>query len=109
MGLRSNVSFLIVCGAFLCGCSTPGTLVSQQSAYHLPEMSRAPSDGDYGLFIVGENSPVITVPLKQGDRLGFDRVQGGTVGALKIDYLDAIAGPQLIPIDVAKNYQWRKL
>ncbi len=103
----STVSLLLA--ILLAGCESPGTLAVEQSANQPPIQSNAPADGEYGLFIAGESDPLLTVKLKQGDKLGFAMSEGGTVGALRIEWRCAVAGERYIHLDVDTHYQWRKI
>jgi len=63
----------------LAGCSSPGIFVSRQQGEALPKMGTAPEDGNYGLFIPGQQQELLNFPLKKGDPLGFDRGNDGVV------------------------------
>ena len=96
--------------AVLAGCaSPPGTWVSGFDPAQQPILKTAPADGTYGLFIGNDTDPLLRTSLRQGDPLGFDRRQGGTVGELQISYLVAVGGTSVVPLQNGKRYTWRAL
>jgi hypothetical protein len=88
----------------LVGCSSPGVLVSKQDKDTVPKIGTAPVDGDYGLFIAGQQQDLLDFPLKAGDPLGFDRGNDGVV-----QWLYAVAGNSRNRLDITQNYEWRRL
>jgi len=110
MRLR-NALFAMYLIVALCvgGCGSPGTLAVEQSAGAPPVQTTVPADGAYGLFITGQSEPVVTLDLKQGDKLGFALTEGGTVGAMQIQWRCAVAGARYLHIDFNTAYQWRRL
>jgi len=91
------------------GCGSPGTLTVEQSASQPPIQTTVPADGVYGLFIAGQSDPLVTVKLNQGDKLGFATTEGGTVGAMRIQWRCAVAGERYLHLDFDDHYQWRKI
>lgn len=91
------------------GCGSPGTLIVEQSVGAPPIQMTVPADGAYGLFIAGQSKPLVTLDMKQGDKLGFALTEGGTVGAMRIQWRCAVAGERYLHIDFNTSYQWRRL
>jgi hypothetical protein len=106
LGLLTLSLFLVISAI---GCESPGTLAVEQSGNQLPIQTNISADGEYGLFIAGQSDPLITVKLKQGDKLGFAMTEGGTVGAMRIEWRCAVAGERYIHLDVDTHYQWRRV
>src|SRR5271170_3665981 len=106
-GLRLLSLFPLL--TILAGCSAPGTLAVQQTSTEPPIQTTVPSDGSYGLFVAGQQDPIITLDLKEGDRLGFTTTPGGTVGGLQIQWRCAVAGQRYLHLDYNTAYQWRRL
>jgi hypothetical protein len=104
-----TICTILALGLLTSACSSPGTLVVRQTPDLAPNMSKAPTEGSYGLFVAGAADPVVSYRLKQGDPIGFESSQGGTVGSLTITWLYAIAGHQRLRLDVDRSYEWRKL
>jgi hypothetical protein len=91
------------------GCAAPGALAIQQAANQPPIQTTVPSDGSYGLFVAGQSEAIITLDLKEGDKLGFTVTDGGTVGAVQIKWRCAVAGQRYMHLDFNTNYEWRRL
>ena len=91
------------------GCGSPGTLIVEQSVGAPPIQMTVPADCAYGLFIAGQSKPLVTLDMKQGDKLGFALTEGGTVGAMRIQWRCAVAGERYLHIDFNTSYQWRRL
>jgi hypothetical protein len=87
----------------LAGCSSPGVLISRQEKDSPPKMDTAPADGNYGLFIAGQQQELLEFPLKKGDPLGFDRGDEGPV-----HWMYAVAGNARNRLDVTQVYEWRR-
>jgi hypothetical protein len=109
--MRFGLSRLAVCLilAIAAGCAAPGTLAVQQAANQPPVQTTVPSDGSYGLFIAGQSDPIVTLDLKEGDKLGFAVTDGGTVGAMQIKWRCAVGGQRYLHLDFNTNYEWRRL
>jgi hypothetical protein len=98
------LSATVVIALFLmAGCSSPGILVARQDADALPKMSKAPEDGNYGLFIAGQSQELLNFPLKKDDPIGFERGEDGVVR-----WLYAVAGTAKNRLDVTQTYEWRR-
>lgn len=59
----------------------------------------APSDGQYALYSKFDATPKATYPLKEGDKLGFQQLDGGKV--------KAVAGYQTVDLPEG-NYLFKK-
>ena len=70
----------------------------------MPKMGTAPEDGNYGLFIPGQQQELLNFPLKKGDPLGFDRGNDGVV-----QWMYAVAGNSRNRLDITQTYEWRRL
>lgn len=84
------------------GCASPGVLISAQDKDSPPKMGTAPTEGNYGLFIAGQQQELMEFPLKKGDPLGFDRGDEGPV-----HFIFWVAGNQRNRLDVRQVYEWR--
>ncbi len=93
----------------LAGCGAPGVLITEQLPNQYPFLGTAPQDGNYGLFMSGRDDPLFTFNLTQGQPLGFRITETGTVGDVKIQWLNAVAGDRQIHLDASSSYQWRRL
>jgi hypothetical protein len=110
MRLRiASFTTYVILAASAGGCGSPGTLAVEQAAGAPPVQTTVPADGAYGLFIAGQSEPVVTLDLKQGEKLGFALTEGGTVGAMRIQWRCAVAGARYLHIDFNTAYQWRRL
>lgn len=65
-----------------------------------PVLAGAPATGTYGLFSSGHPSPILTVELMEGDRLGFLRIG---------DRLAGVAGEVEVPLAGGGAYDWRRV
>lgn len=107
LGSRCLTSLLLV---ILAGCATGNhePLVVQTRPDTPPQLATAPQDGQYALYVAGSTTPLVLCTLKMGERLGFESLQGGSVGGFTVDYLNAVAGPNLWRLDTARAYEWRR-
>jgi hypothetical protein len=103
-----NQAFILFsCGwlaIFLAGCAAPGTLVVHQDPDAAMRMTRVDVAGDYGLFRTGDQQPLLEFSLKEGDWIGFQRVNDGTV-----IWLYGVSGNIRNRLEVDKSYEWRRL
>jgi hypothetical protein len=93
---------MVLAGLFLiagCGAQS-GRTIYTQGANADPVMGTAPQTGMYQLYTAMSPNPTTTVKLKQGDRLGFNKLAGGQI--------EAVAGDQsvVLPKGTAQAY-WK--
>ncbi len=88
----------------LAGCSSPGDLVIHQAGDAPMRTTKVTVAGDYGLFLAGDQQPLLQFPLKPGDTIGFERVNDGAV-----IWLYGISGNARNRLQVEKTYEWRRL
>lgn len=110
--LPSQSLALILCCALatLAGCATTNNskLIVESRPDLPPQLGTAPTDGQYALYITGQPRPLATYSLKLGERLGFEPLEGGSVGGLDVNYLAAVAGANVLRLDAQRSYQWRR-
>ncbi len=91
-------------------CSSgPGKLIARQEFNHPASVQEAPKNGAYGLFIDGDDHPIFTYRLSQGDKLGFELSEGATINSMQVQWLYAIFGDQRFRLSADKSYEWRWL
>jgi len=73
-----------------CGAATGSTVVKYDRG-GAPIATEAPRDGSYQLYYFFGGNPVVTVPLKKGEKLGFE-ASG--------DKVMAVAGDKSYPVEV---------
>ena len=104
-GRRAIVTFAISILVLSCGAGCASNQYSKIAEYRadtpLPEFKEAPNDATYGLYASWDPSPLVTYPLNQGDRLGFDKDENGNAVA--------VAGNNRYPLRTSMmvgNYYW---
>jgi len=99
------VGVTIALGLLLIGCGTqPGkTIIKYDRETSLPNVTHVGDDGEYALYSTWDTTPIKTVALVKGDKLGFDKdAEGGTV---------AVAGTTTYPIKpnwARGTYYWNR-
>jgi hypothetical protein len=91
-----------------CASGPTGTLIAETRPDLSPQLGAAPQDGQYGLYLAGAMQPMVTFPLKMGERLGFEPLEGGSVGGFRVQYLAAVAGSHVLRLEATHAYQWRR-
>ena len=91
------------------GCSSPGTLVQRHAPATPVGVSPVTVAGTYGLFIAGQDQPLLQYPLQAGDRLGFDTATEAATDQLQLQWLYAVAGRDRRRLDLRQTYEWRRL
>ncbi len=88
--------------ATLAGCAAVGgeKTIVKVDRDQPPVVKQAPAAGSYGLFSATDRSPILTVVLRGGERLGFRRTGNGLV---------AVAGDTEVPLAGGKDYDWRRI
>ena len=89
---KAMLGLTLAVGVLLSGCGTqPGqTMVKYTSSTSLPNLTNAPKDGTYALYSTWDTTPITSVSLVKGDKLGFDKTSDGGVVA--------VAGSNTYPI-----------
>ena len=92
------------------GCATGNhePLIVETRPDTPPQLGTAPEDGQYALYTANSTQPLAIYSLKMGERLGFESLEGGSVGGFSVNYLAAVAGPNVLRLDSAQSYQWRR-
>ena len=87
--LALSAALVVPLAGGLAGCTTlltPGDPIASHTHTHTEEPGTAPSDGEYVLVHkYGDATPLKTVPLTQGERLGFMTGQTGQIIAVAGD------------------------
>jgi hypothetical protein len=83
------------------GCSrmVGGEAVTRYDKGKDAVMAEATADGQYALYSTFDSTPIATYNLSQGDKLGFERGDGGKVVA--------VAGSNRLSLE-DKSYIWKK-
>jgi len=91
-------SLMVVVG----GCATfqKGETVVKYDRGSAPIMGEAPSDGQYSLYKVVDATPMVTYQLKTGEKLGFEKPEGGK--------LSAVAGTHKLELSDESGYYWKR-
>ena len=90
---------LLVVGFTGCTVAQRGETVVKYDKGAPPILGEATAEGQYALYKVLDGTPMVTYNLKQGDKLGFDRNEGGQ--------LFAVAGNNRVPV-ANDGYYWRR-
>jgi hypothetical protein len=85
----------------LAGCAVvqKGETVVKYDKGELPIMGEAPTEGQYSLYRVTDATPLVTYPLKAGDKLGYKRTDQGS--------LLGVAGSHEVPL-TNDSYYWKR-
>jgi hypothetical protein len=101
--------YLVVLVFILAGCSSPGTLIQRHEPGGDIGVHDVTEAGTYGLFIDGASDPVLTYPLRAGDKLGFEMSTQPATDQLQIIWLYAVAGSDRKRLSVQQTYEWRRM
>ena len=79
-------SALLALALLVAGCgSQKGKTVFTAGANSGTDVGTAPQDGEYMLYTSMSPNPTVTVKLKQGDKLGFQKTSDGRIEAVYQD------------------------
>ncbi|MCS7032757.1 MAG: hypothetical protein NZ561_02040 [Phycisphaerae bacterium] len=95
---HSSLLAIILAGLF--GCAGPAStrLLSYERGGE-PEIIEVIEDGDYSLYSMTARLPVVTYPLRRGQKLGFERGERGRI--------IAVAGDHRVTLE-DKEYAWHR-
>ncbi len=93
----------------LVGCSSPGELVQRHEPATPVGVTHVTAAGTYGLFIAGDDQPLLQYPLQAGDRVGFEVAAKPLPDQLQVQWLYGVAGAARGRLDARQTYEWRRL
>jgi len=97
--LIAALTLLAFVGVIGCSSFTSGQPIVTYKKGGPGVLQDAPTDGEYALYSKFDANPTATYSLTKGEKLGFEKLEGGKVRA--------VAGPQTV--DLAEgNYLFKK-
>ncbi len=97
------VAAFAVFGLAIAGCTAlrGGKTIVKYDQQTAPITTTVHMGGTYGLFSTSDMTPKVRVNLKDGDTIGFQKIENGPVVA--------VAGNEKIPLQADTTYYWQKL
>jgi len=106
--IRRTVPAIVFAALVISGCA-PQQPISQYSPGESLVADKVSTAGIYALFEEGQDDPVARYDLVAGDKIGFEVNEMGTVGALKVNIVYAVAGKHHVIINRGTHYAWRRV